>query len=143
MGKAYKMKGLPGLARYMTVYRRGDLLTSRPTRRSTPACRTKSTTARLVSSSTSRRRRWAWKCPRWCRAASSARPPRACGARAEVAVQRALPEACPGERCHQERGEEEGQKANVKRVPPGPRPGKLVSGEVCVLEAQPYTENYF
>ena len=36
-----------------------------------------------------------------------------------------------------------GQKANVKRVPPGPRPGKLVSGEVCVLEAQPYTENYF
>merc|ERR1719443_852480 len=36
-----------------------------------------------------------------------------------------------------------GQKANVKRVPPGPRPGKLVSGEVSVLEAQPYTENYF
>merc|ERR1712094_57358 len=26
MGKAYKMKGLPGLARYMTVYRRGDLV---------------------------------------------------------------------------------------------------------------------
>ena len=24
--KAYKMKGLPGLARYMTVYRRGDLV---------------------------------------------------------------------------------------------------------------------
>merc|ERR1712078_298808 len=36
-----------------------------------------------------------------------------------------------------------GEKANVKRVPPGPRPGKIVAGEMCVLEAQPYSENYF
>merc|ERR1712224_506523 len=70
-------------------------------------------------------------------------PPRACGARAEVAVQRALPEACPENDAIKNEAKKKGQKANVKRVPPGPRPGKLVSGEVCVLEAQPYTENYF
>merc|ERR1712139_68813 len=51
-------------------------------------------------------------------------PPRARGARAEVAVQRALPEARPGERCHQERGEEEGPEGEREARSAGPATGK-------------------
>merc|ERR1711964_149144 len=38
-----------------------------------------------------------------------------------------------------------GEKAVVKRVPIGPKPGKIVKAKlgVNVLEAQPYSENYF
>ena len=37
-----------------------------------------------------------------------------------------------------------GEKASVKRVPPGPKPGKIVSAKegVHVMEAQPYVESY-
>merc|ERR1712182_91900 len=38
-----------------------------------------------------------------------------------------------------------GEKAVVKRVPPGPKPGKIVNAKdgVHVMEAQPYVDNYF
>merc|ERR1712098_518297 len=40
---------------------------------------------------------------------------------------------------------QKGEKVSVKRVPIGPKPGKLVKPKlgVSVLEAQPFSENYF
>ena len=142
--KAYKMKGLPALARYMATYRRGDFVDIK----ADPSIHagmpyqeyhgktgvvfnvTKTSVGvevtKVVQSRQLRKR-------------------------LHVRVEHVRKSRCNEQFLKRVRENDEikhqakkkGEKANVKRVPPGPRPGKLVAGEVSVLEAQPYTENYF